>query len=171
MVTCKVDGCGGKLKAHGYCHRHYMQLRRHGSIGSDRRWARPVVDELADCVVVEATGCREWQGRTNPFGYGVGPHDGRMQVAHRVAYEVEHGPIPEGVIIRHTCDNPPCCNPEHLIPGTHGSCVLTWELVDAIRSRRSAGESIRSIADALGLHPNTVRDAACGRTWKDSQRP
>jgi Autographiviridae endonuclease len=39
--------------------------------------------------------------------------------AHRVAWELTYGPIPEGQIVRHSCDNPRCCNPAHLLTGTY----------------------------------------------------
>ena len=56
------------------------------------------------------------------FGNGYGsirmPNNGPLVGAHRVAYEVAHGAIPEGMCVLHTCDNPPCCNVEHLFLGT-----------------------------------------------------
>lgn len=44
--------------------------------------------------------------------------DGRRQLAHRVVFEIFNGPIPEGKIVRHKCDNTICCNPTHLVLGT-----------------------------------------------------
>jgi HNH endonuclease len=64
--------------------------------------------------------CWEWQRGLNS-GYGwfhITPGVGRM--AHRLSWEMEHGPIPAGLIILHHCDNPKCCNPAHMSVGTHG---------------------------------------------------
>lgn len=51
-------------------------------------------------------------------GYGRIQYRRRKVRVHRLAWELHHGPIAPGAVIRHTCDNPPCCNVAHLRSGT-----------------------------------------------------
>lgn len=62
--------------------------------------------------------CWNWSGSTAK-GYGQIWVGGKVLRAHRVAYEAANGPIPEGMLVRHKCDNPLCCNPAHMELGTH----------------------------------------------------
>lgn len=66
--------------------------------------------------------CWEWQRLKNPKGYGLlsWTRPGQSRIAHRFVYEQMVGPVPPGKVVRHTCDNPPCCNPSHLVLGTKG---------------------------------------------------
>ena len=60
------------------------------------------------------TNCTVWIGSTNNKGYGLIKSDGKVKLAHRVAYEAEYGPIPEGLVIDHICRVRNCVNPMHL---------------------------------------------------------
>jgi hypothetical protein len=59
-----------------------------------------------------------WQGHLNSDGYSVLRHQGGNLSGHRFVYELEVGPIPEGMVLDHICHAPACVNPNHLRPVT-----------------------------------------------------
>lgn len=178
--TCSVGKCEGKVKAKGRCNSHYMIHRRTGAdIDPSRPYGRSVEDSLLFYTHVTPSGCWEWAGtRHNGYGRFAGV------AAHRLAYETWVGHIPDGLLIRHKCDNPPCINPEHLETGTdqdnmddrqkrgrtasgprHGFSKLDEDAVRAIRSAYSSGRSMRSIAREYGVHHATVSNVVNRRTY------
>lgn len=129
-----------------------------------------------------ANGCWEWIG-TVEEGEFASPYpqtnyDGKKYRVHRLAYTLLKGPIPDGKMLLHSCDNPKCCNPDHLRPGTHqenmqdvvdrcrrlgmlagednGRAKLTQEIADIIRERYSSGETQQQIADSYGISQHAV---------------
>lgn len=84
-------------------------------------------------------GCWLWKGYVREDGYGMGP---RKSGAHRIAYQLRKGVIPEGMVVRHTCDNPRCVRPEHLKLGSHYR-----NLLDAYRRGRLHDPRLISIVE------------------------
>src|SRR3990167_2582536 len=82
---------------------------------------RSLPDRFGEKVCIGGTdecwpflGCKDKDGRGQ-----IANETGRLEHAHRVAYRLSKGPIPAGLLICHSCDNPPCCNQAHLWPGTY----------------------------------------------------
>lgn len=63
-------------------------------------------------------GCWEWQKGISPSGYGVSTFEGKQYRTHKLSYLIFKGEIKEGLLVCHKCDNPICCNPEHLFLGS-----------------------------------------------------
>lgn len=83
-------------------------------------WGIAARKESFDASLDRTGECWLWTGSVDKDGYGRVRFGGRRELAHRVAWTLEHGPIPDGMEVRHlVCDNPPCCRPEHLALGTH----------------------------------------------------
>lgn len=124
--------------------------------------------------------CWEWPAHKNEDGYGISWFNNRTQKAHRVAWQMVNGPIPRGVHICHTCDNPGCVNPAHLFAGTHadnmrdmarkcrGQSKLTMKEAREIRMIYATGKFYpREIGKHYGLSTSNIREILSNRTYRE----
>lgn len=121
-------------------------------------------------------GCVLWPGNVNHNGYGITSYRGKTERAHRVTYMKAHGDIPEDLVVRHSCDNPRCINPEHLSLGSlsdnqldcstrrRRAVKLTEEEVLYIRNSQ---ESSRSLGKRYNISHTVVLEIKRGKSRKE----
>lgn len=133
----------------------------------------------------EATGCWNWKHGRHPKGYGrFFDSDKRHKRAHRGTWEAANGLIPAGLWVLHRCDNPSCCNPEHLFLGTNednvrdkmakgrhvkgslsGTSKLTEHDVSIIKMMLGVGVRRHRLAALYGVDPTNISCIKLGKTW------
>jgi hypothetical protein len=151
-------------------------------------------------LVLRAHGdaCWEWQGGrlkrpSGELSYGTFRIRRRSFLAHRLAWMLSNGEIPEGQVVRHRCDNTACVRPDHLLLGTqaqnledmrergrayynrfpagtkHPNAKMSMELAREIRGIYAAGGvSLATLGARFGLHPTTVHSIVRVETWQEA---
>lgn len=112
---------------------HYRRARKWGDVSHE--WPSP--EYFFEKHVDKAGECWIWTGKRDDWGYGVSGT--KSQKAHRVAWELANGPIPEGLLVLHRCDNPPCVRIDHLFIGSNAD--NTADMIAKGRARHPSGEA------------------------------
>ena len=120
--------------------------------------------------------CWPWTAGRTGSGYGCLHYGGKLVYAHRLAYELAHGELLPGQVVRHTCHNPLCVNPAHLKAGTHADNMQDMARAGRVRHNvltQAAVARIRTtaapatlLAAEFGCSPTAVHMARRGETYK-----
>ena len=131
-------------------------------------------------------GCWLWTAFIDRDGYGQFWVNGKHELAHRIAWTLSYGLIPEGMCTLHQCDVPSCVNPEHLFLGTqadnmrdmrvkgrsalgekHGNSKLTRDLVKVIRTQFATGEwTQQELAKVFGVSQGHISHIVRRDWWR-----
>lgn len=125
--------------------------------------------------------CWEWLGPKAPSGYGITRVNGHNEFVHRLYYILMKGDIPEGLEIMHSCDNPCCCNPDHLTPGTHAENMqdrtrkyrkqqlnkLNMDKAREIRKLYKEGQTMKQIAEIYEVTTACIQLVVSNITWQE----
>lgn len=162
----------------------------HRSTGARKYMRGSLVDRFWNRVQKNDEGCWGWTGSLSPAGYGrLYATKTRSVYAHRVSFDANVSPIPDGMEVCHRCDNPARTRPDHLFLGTHAenmadmrakgrggvpprhkgeecpSAVLSSADVLEIDRRLREGESQTAIARDYSVSKGAVQRIAAGKTW------
>lgn len=121
-LLCTVPECQEPVYAKNMCRRHYKQLNRNGEAKRGLSGKHGAPEERFWHFVQKAgpDECWPWTGFRDKDGYGSFRAAKGNQRAHRISYAMHNPDQPiDGLVVRHTCHNPPCVNPAHLLHGTH----------------------------------------------------
>jgi hypothetical protein len=124
------------------------------------------------------TGCHLWLGKSDGrYGrFWIGSRlDGTWRRSHRVAWELTHGPVPDGLHVLHRCDTPSCCNVAHLFIGTHDDNMADMaakgraRTVNGVKTHCRRGHEYTP-ANTYVTKAGTRRCRACGPVYHARRR-
>lgn len=136
QTICSIEGCSKAAHARGWCGTHYARWQRLGTTRLPPRLLSDV-EERFWSKVEKSTSCWIWTATLTRLGYGHFRMGEKLRSAHRVAYELLVGPIPEGMTLDHLCRKPACVNPDHLEPVTQHENILRGKAPAAINARKT----------------------------------
>lgn len=192
MRTCEIEGCARAHYGLGYCKIHYQRNSRtgspHGIRVSSGQYANQ--DPLARLLQwsTQQGECRIYtRGKPRASGHRRMGFRGKSTLVHRIAWTLEYGEIPQGLLVCHRCDTPSCINPRHLFLGTyadnnadrdrkgrgnppkgsrHGSAKLAEYQVLEVLEAAAEGASNRLLANRYGVDITTISSIVARKSWR-----
>lgn len=189
-VSPFVDERGRPRKDLRFCSRSCYYKRKSGPVEAETRlWAK--VNKFGT-IHPTLGACWEWTGSVDVSGYGYLSVNAVEIKAHRFSWSLVNGEIPDGLVILHKCDNPPCVNPDHLQLGTlldnnldmknkgrhqHGERHSHAKLTEndvleilAVYIPRHPINGASALGRKYGVSREAIREIIKGKNWKHLQR-
>lgn len=172
VLVCGIPDCGKQLHTGGLCGTHVRRAKLGQDMYAPVTSTLPVKERFLTWVGPMLDGqCWEWQGSKNNKGYGCFSIENKLMLAHRVAYELFVGPIPEGLTIDHLCRNRICVNTEHLEPVPMRENWARGEANSAVSTRTGECQRGHPFDEANTYNrPNGKRTCIACRRMKERER-